>query len=498
MTIDRHRAETVAFWALAALHLVPVWSFRYVPTQDGPSHLNNAQIIKDCRDPAAESARVFEVRLNALPNLSSHLLLAGLMYVVPPLVAEKLLVTGYVLGFAGSFRYFLGAFGPDHRPLSWAGLLFVFNRCFWMGFYNYCLSLVLFWTILGYVWRRRNAFHAADTGLLLGLFLAAYFTHLAGYVVAVAGAVLVTVLAPPRRMTTFGLVLLAALPSVCLTMNYFEETGFARSTAAMRVVHDPLNRLGGNWRSDEIEKDLTNLDAEVFAFHAGRTAPLGTALLIYLVVLTMVTVAIPPVAAANSAVGPGPLFPTVFGVLLVAAYLFVPDHLGGGNHGLPNGGFLKARLALLPPMLWLACIREPNHVLLRLPFRVTIVALVAVNLWLVTSTVRDVNRELSRYTAGVEAVGHGHTISAPQPARWPSPFANPLVHAADYYCLGTGNVNVHNYEAHMPHFPVKFRTGFEEGRGGFDILICWQSNGPVAWEEIFSQSPLRIYRRPPD
>src|SRR5262249_12678023 len=138
--LSRLRAEPAAFWVLALLHLVPVWAYPYLPTQDGPAHLDNAQILKDYGDPAAGYQTFFELRNEPIPDLTSHLLLAALLYVAPPLVAEKLLVSLYVLGFAGSFRYFLGAFGPRCRPLSWAGLLLVYQRNFWMGFWNYCLA----------------------------------------------------------------------------------------------------------------------------------------------------------------------------------------------------------------------------------------------------------------------------------------------------------------------------------------------------------------------
>jgi hypothetical protein len=494
--LDRHRPEPLAFWALAVLHLVPVWSYRYLPTQDGPSHLANAQIIQDYGNPEAGYDRLFEIRLDPLPNLTSHLLLAGLMDVFPPLIAEKLLVTAYVLGFAGAFRYFLGGFGPDHRPLSWAGLLFVFNRCFWMGFYNYCLSLALLLLILGFVLRRRGTLDAGGTFALVLLFTAAYFTHLAGFLIAVAGAVLITLLSPPRRAATIGLVVLAALPAGCLTMNYLEETGFTHSPAAMRVVRDPLDRLGGRWREDEVERNLREMDAEVFAFHAGPRQWLSPALGVYLIALTMLTIAVPPVGQADAPPRPGPLFPAVFGSLLLIAYLTVPDHLGGGDHGLPNGGFLKARLALLPALFWIACVRDPNLAVLRLPLRIGIAVLIGVNLWLVTATVRDGNRELARYTAGLEAVGRGHRLLATQSGGWRSQYANPFTHAADYYCLGTRNVNVDNYEAAMPHFPVTYRTD-RSGMNDYDTLISWQTGGgPAGWVEIYRQGPLAIYRRP--
>src|SRR5262249_47677534 len=152
---------------VALAYLLPVWAFHFVPTQDGPAHLYNAQVIKDYGNSAAGYKQYFKIPPNTLPNWTSHLLLAGLLFLFPPLVAEKLLVSLYILGFAGSFRYFLGAFGERCRPLSWAGLLVVYNRCFWMGFYNYCLGLLLFWVVLGYCLRHRETFRLAQAARLI-------------------------------------------------------------------------------------------------------------------------------------------------------------------------------------------------------------------------------------------------------------------------------------------------------------------------------------------
>jgi hypothetical protein len=38
--------ELTAFSALVVAHLLPIWLFRHVPTQDGPSHLANAVILR--------------------------------------------------------------------------------------------------------------------------------------------------------------------------------------------------------------------------------------------------------------------------------------------------------------------------------------------------------------------------------------------------------------------------------------------------------------------
>lgn len=503
--LSRH-PEAIAFWVLALVHLVPVWAFPYLPTQDGPAHLNNAQILKEYGNSAAGYETFFELRGEPLPNLTSHLLLVGLLYLFPPLVAEKLLVSLYVLGYAGSLRYFLSAFGPRCRPLSWAGLLLVYHRCFWLGFYNYCLSLILLWIILGYCLHRRGRLDSAHALVLLLLFTAEYFTHLVGFLLAFAGAFGVTVLAPPRRVRAAFLIVLTVLPAACLAMSYFEQTGFLHARSAMRVVHGPLARLRGGKVETGLGQELAALDDELFAHHAGSEIPFSLVLATYLALLAALTVAEYHRTSSEETDGPGRLFPAVFGLLLLGAYLLVPNDLG-----FEHGGFLKTRLALLPPLVWLACLREPVRRGVRLLVRTVTVLILAVNLLLVTWTVRDGNHEVEQYTAGIEATGTGHRLFVIQPDPRPTPLVNPLLHAADYYCLGTGNVNLDNYEASTPHFPVKYRRGVDRGRNNWvsysrqdavDVVIGWQtspgpgSRGFAGWDEVFRQGPLWIYRRP--
>lgn len=97
--------EKVLFTLLVCLYIAPLWAFRYVPTADGPSHLANAAIIKDYRDPGATTLREYYVISGRpSPNLMYHLSLVGLMYVFPPLIAEKVLLSLYVVLFAAAGR----------------------------------------------------------------------------------------------------------------------------------------------------------------------------------------------------------------------------------------------------------------------------------------------------------------------------------------------------------------------------------------------------------
>src|SRR5207302_4936914 len=135
----------------------------------------------------------------------------------------------------------------------------------------------------------------------------------------------------------------------------------------------------------------------------------------------------------------------VLGVLAFVLYLILPDHLGAHPRSTEHGGFLKDRLALLPPLLWLACFPEPQAPLVRRGLLGGLVVLLGVNLVLATAYVARGNRTLEEYTAGVDSAGTGHTLfvlASREDTSWP--LADPLLHAADYYCLGTGNVSLEN------------------------------------------------------
>jgi hypothetical protein len=195
----------------------------------------------------------------------------------------------------------------------------------------------------------------------------------------------------------------------------------------------------------------------------------------------------------------------MLGMLVLGFYLFLPDHFGAGNGVLPNGGYMKSRMAVLLPLIGLACLREPVQVPpSRYLLRGLMVALLAVNLVLVTETVRQGSRILQQYTAGIDAVGRDHRLIANQGGR-EGRLVNIISAAASYYCLGTDNVYLDNYEASTPHFPIKYRAGIARQRAehAADVVICWRAfPGPVPgdWQEIFAQGPLRILRagrRPP-
>jgi hypothetical protein len=80
--------ENLFLTALIIIYLMPIWAFKYFPLQDGPAHINNANIIREYHKRAL-FREYYVLNKEPVPNWFGHLILAGLMYFMPALVAEK-------------------------------------------------------------------------------------------------------------------------------------------------------------------------------------------------------------------------------------------------------------------------------------------------------------------------------------------------------------------------------------------------------------------------
>src|SRR4051812_19165854 len=88
------------FLALVIVHLVPIWAVRHQPTIDGPCHLYNAFAMRESvlhHDSAV--TRAFRIDWRPHPNWAGHFVLALLLNVASPLVAEKILISGIIILF---------------------------------------------------------------------------------------------------------------------------------------------------------------------------------------------------------------------------------------------------------------------------------------------------------------------------------------------------------------------------------------------------------------
>ncbi len=170
------------FVLLLILHLLPLWIFTYFPSQDGPSHIYNALTLKEHHKHENYTMRdVWKLNITIFPNWLSHLMLAAFLYVFPPIVAEKILLTLAVGLVPISFFYLLDAVHKRGFVFAWLGFLFTYNYLLFMGFYNFALSTSLFFFSFGYWWRHKDDIRVNHLIVLYILLLLTYLSHIASY-----------------------------------------------------------------------------------------------------------------------------------------------------------------------------------------------------------------------------------------------------------------------------------------------------------------------------
>src|SRR5260370_12005925 len=88
------------YMLLAVIAVVPIWSAHYFPTVDGPSHLYNSWLLQQLLNGNHLVTQWYAIDWRPNPNWTGHIVLALLVSILPPPIAEKILVTGLVLLFA--------------------------------------------------------------------------------------------------------------------------------------------------------------------------------------------------------------------------------------------------------------------------------------------------------------------------------------------------------------------------------------------------------------
>lgn len=420
------------FFALALLSALPFWTVRYLPTLDGPTHTYNAWVLRQMGN--VEQYPLFhqhyEVNARPFPNWTGHAVMAALMFAVPPLVAEKLLVSGYLLLFLGGLWYLVGAVRPTERWLAFLAFPFAWNQMFQFGFYNFALSLALFPWILGCWWRNREApglRFAVQINLLLWL---CYFSHILSFVLALT-AIGFLWLATWRRETWRRHLrhVLLLLPQVALPVWFFLQKTGAEIPAA--------------WSGRRLARYFLNLQTLVTLSDGQRWIAQGIAGLFLVALLLSLWR-----KARNRALFEREDVFLLLALLGVVLYALSPQGLAGGT-------VLKPRLSLYP---WLLLIPWFSLGLGRTATRATVAVLAAAilcHLAYMTHLYRASGAEVERFLTALRPV-RPNTRLLPVLFRTPrpTPFLN---HAAGYTALEKGLIDWDNYEAKYSFFPVRFR-----------------------------------------
>ena len=176
----------ITVFVMLVLHLLPVWGFKYFPTQDGASHIYNSYVVKEYHKHENYRLReVYDLNATIFPNWTSHALLVVLLYVFPPLVCEKIVLTLCIGLLPLSLFYFLNGIAKRNVVFGLLGFMYAYNYLLHMGFYNFVLSMSLFFFAMGYWWRVKDELQLTNIMVIYVLLLATYLTHYHSYALLV-------------------------------------------------------------------------------------------------------------------------------------------------------------------------------------------------------------------------------------------------------------------------------------------------------------------------
>ena len=194
--------------------------------------MNNATIIREYHDRPV-FREYYSLNKNLVPNWVGHLVLAGLMYLMPALVAEKMLLSGYVILLPISLCYVLRTIRPDGAFLTVLIFPFVYNFLLHMGFYNFSDSLVMFFFVVGYWLKHYEGFTRRDMMMLTVLSLVLYFCHIVSLMTAYMAIGLLT-------------------PNTTLLPLHFSPHGYAPDGHILSSRVAPFMNASGIWRHSEV------------------------------------------------------------------------------------------------------------------------------------------------------------------------------------------------------------------------------------------------------
>jgi hypothetical protein len=481
--VRRPNPETVLFWALLVLHLLPVWIFSYTPTQDGPGHQALTAILRQYDLPSAGLLRQYYLpNREALPNWLIFFLMGRVLGFMAVPMAEKVVLTAYVLLLPLSARYALRAVDPGAGFLAVLAFPFVYNYLFNMGFFNFCWSLAAFLFTTGYWLKHAERMSPARTALLALLVLWVYFCH--PVTLAVTVAVLLTLAgwrmlldlrAAPGRPSPRELwghfrhrllaPALACAPSLALMAAFVGRRTGARITMLPMAVK--LRHLAGLYSLASLSR---------------LTIPL--AILLALLFYRLAVRCLRMRRGLPLQTGDGFLLATA---VLIVVFFVAPSDLAGG-------GFINHRLVLFPfltVLLWLGTFEHPERRRLRIQIAAAGIALAF--LGLILWKYAEIDRVLSEIVATSDAVAPDHTLlflSYAHQGDGDGHLAfrtSPFVHAGGYVAARKRLVDLSLYEANEDYFPLYFRPALNPYR--------YLSNGPLGIEKEPPEVDLLSYPR---
>jgi hypothetical protein len=452
------RFERLAGWLALVVCLAPAiaavaW-FPGFTTQDGPSHLYNAQIVLDALRGGGVFGSVYEVRWQPLPNWLGHLGLAGLLAIFRPDVADRLMTVLTLVAPSASLLWLRDRVaGP--RGLAMAAPLIVLlnlNLCWLFGFSSFLLGTSLLAATLAVWCRAIGSPSPRGTILVAVLLILGYFAHLISLGLTLIGIVVVAAATPGLGRGRLVRTVAAIAPVLPLLVIY------RRIMRAGGGIEPIWNHFRSPWELASWKDQLAWVDPLSIA---PRLVPPWSdeAWRGFTVIAPPTLLGLGLIALAAGAIGSGQDLARRRGWAVLAGLLLAGGVLAPDTLGPQHGNYLPQRIVLIGLMVGVTVLPiEPS----RLASRIGVIAITGA-LAVQSAYVFDHAARSQRLTApmreAARLVRPGERAAGLQLELRQKFRANPLLHADCLLGVGNGAIVWSNYETAQYYFPVRVRDG---------------------------------------
>jgi hypothetical protein len=174
------KIEPIVFLLIVLYSLIPIVSYKFFPTNDGPSHLYNSILLKNLLINNNEFISKYYVFNSLLiPNWTGQILITALSTFLPINISEKVLLIFYVVGFAYGYRNLVLTIAPNNIFFTYLIFPFIYSLFLFLGFYNFIIGIVLLLISLNlWIKYENKGFNIKRICILFFLFIVTYYSHL--------------------------------------------------------------------------------------------------------------------------------------------------------------------------------------------------------------------------------------------------------------------------------------------------------------------------------
>jgi len=483
--------------------LIPIWATNHFPSQNGPWFLLPTHMFKEYGDSRWDYAQYYVRNWHPIPHMLHDSAVGLVSCVAPLLIAEKIVLSLYVVLLPASVFYLLGVVAPEKRHLAYLSFLMVYSYPFLRGYHDFTLSIPLFFFALGYWLRHRDHPGIRHRFVLpvLGAFV--YLAHLFTFALLAGTVAWIGLFETRRPAKALGASLLVTWPGWILFADYV-----AINTRATWLNASDTSWLPLHWTVENFIRQY---------FHSVSVPAYVAA------VLPWTWLAVPLLVALAACRGNTrkALFAAIrhpFGSLLlflVLAYLTLPYKCLGWH---------KVNVRLVPFVLpvFLACVGQmPGQWMgtgVRRAFvATTLVALLAVVGFTTVELVR-MDAMLCEYTSGIDAFEANSRLFVVHSENPAFGQIRPITRAHEYYHVKKGGANGYSLPAlntlslmwyrtypvdrvfprFDPHAP---RESMESIRKEYDYALLWGEDRrwverleDHGFEPVHHRGRLRLFR----